>query len=150
VDTGASNPFSTPRRIRRSLTHLATSLNNSGSEVTTQVHPPPDSPMSPEPPTPNQRDIHLQALSRSDHRRTGSGSSHLAVPNDDDRLSTTSLSRRDPPAYSPLDALTYADGVHIDLPAEVIAAALEGGSIPPNMIGQSNTSRTSGRRSRRR
>ncbi|ESK87891.1 endosome protein [Moniliophthora roreri MCA 2997] len=150
VDTGASNPFSTPRRIRRSLTHLAASLNDSGSEVTPQVHPPPDSPMSPEPPTPNHRDIHLQALTRSDHRRTESGTSRLTVADDDDRLSTASLSRREPPAYSPLDALTYADGVHLDLPAEVIAAALEGGSIPPNMIGQSNASRSSGRRSRRR
>lgn len=32
----------------------------------------------------------------------------------------------EPPAYSPIDAYRYADGVVIDLPAEVIAAALEG------------------------
>ncbi|KAL0580395.1 Protein ssh4 [Marasmius crinis-equi] len=146
VDAGASNPFSTPRRLRRSLTHLATSLNGLGPDTTVQVHPPPESPLSPEPPTPNPRDIHLQALPQ--HRRTGSGASQRQV--DDDTLSTTSLSRRDPPAYSPLDALTYADGVQIDLPAEVIAAALEGGSIPPNVIGQSNVSRSGGRRSRRR
>ena len=31
-----------------------------------------------------------------------------------------------PPAYSPLDAFAYPDGVAIDLPAEMIAAALEG------------------------
>ncbi|KAJ8084071.1 Protein ssh4 [Marasmius tenuissimus] len=149
VDTGANNPFSTPRRLRRSLTHLATSLNALGPDTTVHVHPPPESPLTPEPPTPNPRDIHLQALPRSDHRRTGSSASQRTVV-DNDTLSNTSLSRRDPPAYSPLDALTYAEGVQIDLPAEVIAAALEGGSIPPNVIGQSNVSRSSGRRSRRR
>ncbi|KAF9044769.1 SPRY-domain-containing protein [Hymenopellis radicata] len=130
---GARNPFTTPRRHRYSLTHVAASLSDSGSpNVTVQVHPPPDSPMSPNPPTPNHRDIHLQALSsRSDHRRTGSaGSAHDDGDVEDDRLTNGSLSRRDPPAYSPLDAFTYADGVHIDLPAEVIAAALEGHSIP--------------------
>lgn len=106
--------------------------------------------MSPNPPTPNHRDIHLQALSH-EHRRTGSaGSAHDDESFvEDDRLSEGSISRRDPPAYSPLDAFTYADGVHIDLPAEVIAAALEGNAIPQSAFGQSNSSRDR-RRSRRR
>ncbi|KAK7463636.1 Protein ssh4 [Stygiomarasmius scandens] len=143
-EAGARNPFSTPRHLRRSLTHIAASLSNSGSELTSQVHPPPDSPMSPIPPlTPNQSDIHLQALPRSDHQRTSSMGSQT------DRLdgSTPPLSRRDPPAYSPLDAFTYAEGVRIDLPAEVIAAALEGNAIPESAIGQRNSG---SRRSRRR
>ncbi|KAG7099274.1 hypothetical protein E1B28_001133 [Marasmius oreades] len=131
-----------------SATSRSHSPVDTGLDTTVQVHPPPESPLSPEPPTPNPRDIHLQALPRSDHRRTGSGASQQRL--EDDTLATASLSRRDPPAYSPLDALTYADGVQIDLPAEVIAAALEGSSIPPNVIGQSNVSRSSGRRSRRR
>lgn len=59
-----------------------------------------------------------------------------------DRL-IPALSRRQtsdsaPPDYSPLDALTYADGVHIDLPADVIQSALEGGGIPQSAIGQRN------------
>ncbi len=58
------------------------------------------------------------------------------------------ISRRDPPAYSPLDAYAYQDGVHLDLPAEVIAAALERGSIPPTAIAASRS--RSERRSRRR
>ncbi|KAF7347781.1 Endosome protein [Mycena venus] len=118
---GARNPFTTPRRHRPSLTHMAASLSDSGSELTIQVHLPPESPMTPNPPTPNVLDIHLQALS-STHRRTPSGGSREP----DDRLPAETLARRDPPAYSPLDAFTYQDGVHIDLPAEVIAAALEG------------------------
>ncbi|KAE9411060.1 SPRY-domain-containing protein [Gymnopus androsaceus JB14] len=126
---GAINPFSTPRRMRRSLTHLAASF--------------------PPPPTPNPHDIHLQALTRSDHRRTGSSGSqsHSSGPDDDRLNASTGLSRRDPPAYSPLDAFTYADGVHIDLPAEVITAALEGNTLPASVLGQGNSN---SRRSRRR
>ncbi|KAJ7293636.1 hypothetical protein C8J57DRAFT_1269553 [Mycena rebaudengoi] len=120
---GARNPFTTPRR----------------SELTVQVHPPPESPMTPNPPTPNLRDIHLQALP---HRRTNSGGSHHS--SNDERLPEP-LVRRDPPAYSPLDAFTYSDGVHIDLPAEVIAAALEGNAMPASSIGQANNSRRSRR-----
>lgn len=147
---GARNPFATPRRHRHSITHVAASLSDSGpSSVTVQVHPPPDSPMSPDPPTPNYRDIHLQALPRSNHRRTGSsGSGYDGEDEDvmeDDRLIHSNISRRDPPAYSPLDAVTYADGVQLDLPAEFIAAALEGGTIPQNALGQGNR-RRSGRR----
>ncbi|KAJ7783851.1 concanavalin A-like lectin/glucanase domain-containing protein [Mycena maculata] len=132
---GAINPFSTPRRHRPSLTHLAASLSDSGSEMTIQVHPPPESPMTPNPPTPNIRDIHLQAL--SSHRRTSSGGSREP----DDRLSPETMTRREPPAYSPLDAFTYQDGVHIDLPAEVIAAALEGNAMPTSAIGNGNSDR---------
>ncbi|KAF7310955.1 Endosomal SPRY domain protein [Mycena chlorophos] len=140
---GARNPFTTPRRLRPSLTHLAASLSDSGSEMTIQVHPPPETPLTPNPPTPNVLDIHLQALSSSSHRRSPSAGS----PEPEDRLPAETLTRREPPAYSPLDAFAYQDGVHIDLPAEVIAAALEGNAIPSSSIGQSNTDR---RRSRRR
>ena len=41
-----------------------------------------------------------------------------------------SVEARAPPAYSPSDAFHYPDGVHVDLPSEVIAAALEGSSAP--------------------
>ncbi|KAG7450459.1 SPRY-domain-containing protein [Guyanagaster necrorhizus] len=147
---GARNPFTTPRRHRYSLTHIAASLSDSGSsDVTVQVHLPPESPMSSaNPPTPNRRDIHLQALSSNRHRPGSPESGIVSDGDDDDRLRSRSLSRRDPPAYSPLDAFTYADGVHIDLPAEFIAAALEGNAIPASALGQANGSRDR-RRSRR-
>lgn len=144
-DAGARNPFTNDRRQPSSLTHLAHSLSVPRPELTVHLLPPPDSPMSPNanPPTPGHLDIHLQALTPG-HRRLGSaGSTHNV---DTERIPNSPLTRREPPAYSPLDAYTYADGVHIDLPAEVIAAALEGGSIPPGSVGQSNTARPSDRR----
>lgn len=105
--------------------------------MTIQVHPSPD---SPNPPTPNQRDIHLQAFTSSASTEGSDDASQARSP---------AITRRDPPAYSPLDAFTYAEGVHIDLPADVIAAALEGGSIPSSAIGQGNSERSERRRSRR-
>jgi hypothetical protein len=42
--------------------------------------------------------------------------------------------RVEPPAYSHIDAFTYPDGVAIDLPADVIAAALE--ERPPTQLQQ--------------
>lgn len=137
----------------------------SGSELTVQVHPPPESPNIPNPPTPNQRDIHLQALTdmltsahASRKPSTGSsssgGSRSSSGPdeegrNGEDVSGSDEITRREPPAYSPLDAYTYADGVHIDLPAEVISAALEGEAVPESAYGQTNNLRSDRRRRRR-
>ncbi|KIY72815.1 SPRY-domain-containing protein [Cylindrobasidium torrendii FP15055 ss-10] len=143
---GARNMFTTPRRHNRSFTHAAASLSDPAHDFDEVHHlPPPDSPSDLNPPTPNHRDIHLQALSSSSHRRTGSSGSF-----EDGRLNQ-SISRRerDPPAYSPLDALTYADGVQLDLPAEYITAALEGSPVPQSSIGQGSR-RVGGSRSSRR
>jgi hypothetical protein len=162
---GASTLFSIPRRPRQPFTHFAKRLSNSGSELTreegpsgselvVQVHPPPESPSTPNPPTPNQRDIHLQALSATLSRSDPSRRSTPDIDNPDNDLDNTlgpgQITRRDPPAYSPLDAYTYSEGVHIDLPAEVITAALEGGTLPISAIGQASNSRSERRRSRRR
>lgn len=136
---GASSLFSIPRLRRDSFTHFLAAVRHTDSETTIQVHPPPDSPRTPNPPTPNQRDIHLQAFS--------SPLPHGPVDNLQD--GHLAFSRRDPPAYSPLDAYAYAEGVHIDLPADVIAAALEGGSLPASAIGQGSGSRSERRRMRR-
>jgi len=101
----------------------------------------PDSPSTPgNPPTPNHRDISLQALSRASSSSAASGRQEVFRVGSD-----AGIGRIDPPAYSPLDAHTYRDGVHLDLPAEVITAALERGTIPPTAI---TTNRS--RRSRRR
>jgi SPRY domain len=149
--SGANNSYTTPWRRRLSHTHFAASLSQSGSELRVQVHPPPDSPMSPilNPPTPNHRDIHLQALSRSPHvaHSSGGNESNNDNPSGTEHVGPIGrLTRRDPPAYSPLDAFTYADGVHIDLPAEVIAAALEGNTVPASAVGTSRSDRRSRRR----
>jgi len=161
--------FSIPRRPRQPFTHFAKRLSNSGteliraeeegppaSELTIQVHAPtPESPSTPNPPTPNQRDIHLQALSTmssgSSLARRGTPATADTLEDDsDDTLGQETITRRDPPAYSPLDAYTYSEGVHIDLPAEVISAALEGGTLPDSAIGQTSNSRSDRRRNRRR
>ena len=139
--SAGANPFiPTPRRQtpsdhdRRPDSELAS--------VRGQVLALPDSPSTPgNPPTPNYRDISLQALS---------GASSLSPPASGLQEAlraggNAGISRIDPPAYSPLDAYTYRDGVHLDLPAEVITAALERGTIPPNAIAT-----TRSRRSRRR
>ncbi|KAG6878384.1 hypothetical protein C0993_007566 [Termitomyces sp. T159_Od127] len=145
--SGAINPFATHRR-QRSLTHTV----SGAAELTVTIHPPPDSPMSPilNPPTPNHHDIRLQSLSRAtrgSHRRTDDSGDNVEVASVENQLCPVArLSRRDPPAYSPLDAFTYADGVHIDLPAEVIAAALEGNSVPAGAVGQLNSSERQNRR----
>jgi len=175
---GARNPFTNHRHQRSITHFANNNPSVSGvggrhptsSELTVHLLPP-DSPLSPtlNPPTPGQLDIHLQSLS-SGHRRTGSNVSNNANIDDEesdgdsltptasptvtptmtDRLlpPTSPLTRRDPPAYSPLDAYTYADGVHIDLPADVIAAALEGGSVPQEAVGQLSSTRTPSERRR--
>lgn len=151
-----ANPFVNRRPERHSLTHMAVSLSEGGnsSELQVQVHPPPDSPMSPNPPTPNIRDIHLQALNRPNnlHRRTDSANSqHSQRSWPDENVFTEDsplVSPTGPPAYSPLDAHIYADGVGLDLPASVIQSALDGQPMPTDAIGQSGRSerRRSGRR----
>ncbi|KAI0639345.1 SPRY-domain-containing protein [Trametes polyzona] len=98
-----------------------------GADLAIQVHPPPESPIASDLPTPGPRDIHLQA----------SSAAHLDVLN------------VEPPAYSPLDAYAYPEGAQIDLPAEVIAAALERGTIPSHIVGAANPSRSERHRSRR-
>ncbi|KAL4070986.1 SPRY-domain-containing protein [Scleroderma citrinum] len=135
---GASSLFNMSRLRFGSLTHLLAATRHSGSDATIQDHPSPDLPHTPNPPTPNQRDIHLQAFPNS-------LSSHPGELTSEDPV----LSGRDPPAYSPLDAYAYSEGVHIDLPADVIAAALEGGTLPASAIGQGSNSRSERRRTRR-
>lgn len=153
---GARNPFIPPRFHRRSLTHAAASLSQSGSEMSVTLHPPPDSPLSPnlDSPIPNQRDIRLRALSSMTFHRGMAGfpSNEQQQETEGEQLlpEDSNLSRWDPPAYSPLDAYRYSDGVQLDLPADVIGAAIEGGTFPTSAIGQSSPQRSSDRRRSRR
>ncbi len=133
--------FDVPRRQPFTFTHSRTGSRSSysGSELAIHVHPPPESPIAGDPPTPDIRDISLQALQSGAGSRAGSGP-------------TSPLPDRAPPAYSPLDAYAYSYGVQLDLPAEIIAAALETGTLPANMISPSLSSTRSGsdrRRTRR-
>lgn len=62
---------------------------------------------------------------------------------------------RQPPAYSPLDSFAYPDGVHLDLPTEVVATMLEDGALPASYLGGGRRSGREGetreeRRERRR
>jgi hypothetical protein len=152
--TPLRNPFSTPRRPAQSLAHSMAGLASPESrlvDLTVQVHLPPDSPHTPNPPTPDQLDIHLQALpSSSTTRRDVEGGEDEDGESSESAGDATPIARREPPAYSPLDAYTYSEGVHIDLPAEVIAAALEGGELPATAIGQASSSRSDRARSTRR
>jgi len=134
-----ANPF-IPQPLRQRASDLDRRPDSELASVRGQVLALPDSPSTPgNPPTPNHRDISLQALS-------GAAASFAIAAQETLRGgSSTGISRRDPPAYSPLDAYTYRDGVQLDLPAEVIAAALERGVIPPTTI-TANRSRRSRRR----
>ncbi|GBE78271.1 SPRY-domain-containing protein [Sparassis crispa] len=116
---------------------------DTGSEFAIHVQPPPESPMEPTPPTPNARDIHLQAFASS----SAPGSVHTDGASPLARNLDTA--RHDPPAYSPLDAYAYSEGVQLDLPAELIAAALERGTIPSNMIAPGVSRSDDRQRSRR-
>ena len=131
-----ANPFIPPPRRQTPSDHDRRPDSELAS-VRGQILAPPDSPSTPgNPPTPNHRDISMQALSAS----TASGAQEAFRVGSD-----AGIGRIDPPAYSPLDAYTYRDGVHLDLPAEVIAAALERGTIPATAIATNRS-----RRSRRR
>ena len=138
--TAGANPFIPPPRRQTPSDHDRRPDSELAS-VRGQILALPDSPSTPgNPPTPNHRDISMQALSGA------SSSSGASGPQEALRVgSDPGIGRMDPPAYSPLDAYTYRDGVHLDLPADVIAAALERGAIPPTAI---TTNRS--RRSRRR
>ncbi|TBU35185.1 SPRY-domain-containing protein [Dichomitus squalens] len=143
-----ANQFNVPRPQPFNITHARTGSRSSvsGADLAIQVHPPPESPIASDLPTPGPRDIHLQALAPSSSPPSTGHSAHTSANSSAAQLEAMNIA---PPAYSPLDAYAYPDGAHIDLPAEVIAAALERGSLPPNIIGTGNPSRSDRHRSRR-
>lgn len=121
----------------------------------------PDSPFPANPPTPNILDIHLRTLDPSPghtslrpereqlHVQATSGDSMSEASDTDGddggvspggeghgrRDERERLTISDPPAYAPINPHIYSEGVHIDLPAEVIQAALEGRSPSPTING---------------
>lgn len=132
--------------------------------------------LTPNPPTPGNTDIHMRPISGRNTPNANAGGSSTGGGEDEhgnrrhstdssrnrhrrnsdrDRRRSSSNSRpnlslaiddRPPPAYSPLDAYHYPDGVHVDLPAEVISAALEGAISPSSSNSNSATSPSEQRR----
>ncbi|TFK87782.1 SPRY-domain-containing protein [Polyporus arcularius HHB13444] len=141
-----ANQFNIPRPQPFTIAHARTGSRSSvsGADLAIHVHPPPESPVPADLPTPGPRDIHLQALAPPSSSPPGS-SAHAS----NSSAAQLDALNVEPPAYSPLDAYAYPDGAQIDLPAEVIAAALERGTIPPDVIGTRNLSRSDRHRSRR-
>ncbi|CAE6521455.1 unnamed protein product [Rhizoctonia solani] len=84
-------------------------------------------PVSPNPPTPRVTDIHLRPLNLSSGgNNAGSGATVPALS--PRTLAALAPPGPPPPEYSPLDVNRYPNGVALDLPADVIQAALEGPS----------------------
>ncbi|KAI0778128.1 hypothetical protein BD413DRAFT_100198 [Trametes elegans] len=143
-----ANQFNTPRPQPFSIAHARTGSRSSvsGADLAIHVHPPPESPVIGDLPTPGPRDIHLQALAPSSSTGAIGNNAHVSDSSSAAQLDALNV---EPPAYSPLDAYAYPEGAQIDLPAEVIAAALERGTIPANVVGMVNNSRSERHRSRR-
>ena len=144
--TAGANPFIPPPRRQTPSDHDRRPDSELAS-VRGQTLALPDSPSTAgNPPTPNHRDIFLQALSGASSTAAAAAAAAASRPQEAFGVGNdVGISRLEPPAYSPLDAYAYRDGVHLDLPAEVIAAALERGTIPPTTIATNRS-----RRSRRR
>lgn len=125
--------------------------------------------LTPNPPTPGVTDIHMRPISgrntpivndstgeNADRRRGPDSSRNRRKGNDRRRSSTNTgegsshnrpnlslaIEDRPPPAYSPLDANHYPDGVHVDLPAEIISAAIDGPGSSPNSATSSSQRRS--------
>ena len=126
------------RQHRRAGGH---SRHNSAAEMVMRLQPPPESPMNfPDPSPGATADIHLRSLTPMSSQGNANASRERA-PSD---------GSRPPPAYSQLDVYRY-DGVEVNLPIEVIAAALNQESIPASAIGTGQNERQrSSRRERRR
>ncbi|KIJ45177.1 hypothetical protein M422DRAFT_46977 [Sphaerobolus stellatus SS14] len=173
VHAGSRLPHSPPVVVSSSDSSGSPTPTRSRSRVPELVIPPqvdnsddsdPDSPEHiPNPPTPDHTDIYMQPLSGRNTPQTENTASsgrtsgsrrrreqsrqdfvHLNPPPRNSSL--LSIPDREPPAYSPLDAYHYPEGVHVDLPAEVIAAVLEGNQAPASSSG-SRSHRRSSRRS---
>ena len=137
------------------------SRGNSAAEMVMRLQPPPESPMNFPDPSPGagsagpgaaEESIHLRSLTPMSSQGNGNARSDASrnAAGEGERERAASDGSRPPPAYSPLDAYRYIDGVEVDLPAEVIAAALNQESIPASAIGTGQNDRHRSRRERRR
>ncbi|CAE6396028.1 unnamed protein product [Rhizoctonia solani] len=118
--------FHTPlRRLARrpAAAELDAESTDEQSEGAVVVSSPP---VSPNPPTPRVTDIHLRPLNLSSANNAGAGANVPALS--PRTLAALAPPGPPPPEYSPLDVNRYPNGVALDLPADVIAAALEGPS----------------------
>ncbi|CAE6425025.1 unnamed protein product [Rhizoctonia solani] len=121
--------FHTPLRrlVRRpavSDDDAATSTNERDGNAVTLASPP----VSPNPPTPRVTDIHLRPLNLSSNGGNNVGSGANVTTLSPRTIAALAPPGPPPPEYSPLDVNRYPNGVALDLPADVIAAALDGPS----------------------
>ncbi|PAV22296.1 SPRY-domain-containing [Pyrrhoderma noxium] len=164
----AATPPSTSRRVSRVRRHRPTTTRSDTLTVPNlpipQSPPPPITPIQEEGPELGQNSSEQSSRSssrsrstspiarltpRSGHSRNNSAA-EMTGASPPRRDEGDDSSARPPPAYSPLDAYRYSDGVEIDLPAEVIAAALNSEGIPASAVGSIQNDRTRNRRERRR
>lgn len=137
-------------RISRSRAETSSNAHRRGASIGLQlpVETPQEDLESPyvfNPPTPNVSDIHLRTLDRTSldlgrgrpppaARRENSNDSRTDESVSESGESTEGLQtipRTEPPGYAVINPHIYASGVHIDLPAEVIQAALDGRPVEP-------------------
>ena len=73
-----ANQFNIPRPQPFTITHARTGSRSSvtGADLAVQVHPPPESPVATDLPTPGPRDIHLQALAPPNSSSASGPSAH--------------------------------------------------------------------------
>ncbi|KAL5641265.1 hypothetical protein ACGC1H_001674 [Rhizoctonia solani] len=122
TDTDAEEDERTPRPAAVEL-DAESSTDEQVQDVVVVSSPP----VSPNPPTPRVTDIHLRPLNLSSGgNNVGSGGNMPALS--PRTLAALAPPGPPPPDYSPLDVNRYPNGVALDLPADVIAAALEGPS----------------------
>ncbi|KAF8761527.1 SPRY protein [Rhizoctonia solani] len=121
--------FHTPLRrlVRRpAVSDDGTTTSASGRDENAVVLASP--PVSPNPPTPRVTDIHLRPLNLGSSAGNNAGSGANVPALSPRTLAALAPPGPPPPEYSPLDVNRYPNGVALDLPADVIAAALDGPS----------------------
>ncbi|KIM32661.1 hypothetical protein M408DRAFT_184775 [Serendipita vermifera MAFF 305830] len=146
-----SNSSSSQRTARRgtiTLTRSPVELERQPSLSALTDTTDPESPYIANPPTPNVSDIHLRTLERTSvdlgrgrPRQHSEESRSSTSGSEESSGSTPGLARTssEPPGYAVINPHIYASGVHIDLPAEMIQAALDG--RPADSSAPSNAAR---------
>ncbi|QRV76229.1 SPRY domain protein [Ceratobasidium sp. AG-Ba] len=127
TDAEYHTPYVNGRRTRGSSQSTNTTEDDE-NEIIIPSSPPVSPNQAGNPPTPRVTDIHLRPLnlsgSNSSANTNGAGANVPALS--PRTLAALAPPGPPPPDYSPLDVNRYPDGVALDLPADIIAAALEG------------------------
>ncbi|KAG8685556.1 Rsp5p-dependent ubiquitination, sorting of cargo proteins at the multivesicular body [Ceratobasidium sp. 395] len=126
TDAEYHTPYVNGRRTRGSSQSTNTTDDHDDNEVILPSSPPVSPNQAANPPTPRVTDIHLRPLNLSGVSSNTHGPGGNVPALSPRTLAALAPPGPPPPDYSPLDVNRYPDGVALDLPADVIAAALEG------------------------